>query len=87
MDLAIEHLQRGFLSLEQIEASRAVMSSDPLYRAAGYVETEPRVDMVDGIEVPLVRMRKGTLARRPDQFATVLGRVGVQSFRLPALRL
>jgi hypothetical protein len=34
------------------------MSGVPLYRAAGYVEIEPRIDMVDGIEVPLARMRK-----------------------------
>jgi GNAT superfamily N-acetyltransferase len=44
----------GFAAVELM----ATMSGVPLYKAAGYVEVEPRVDMVDGIEVPLVRMRK-----------------------------
>jgi GNAT superfamily N-acetyltransferase len=44
----------GFASVELM----ATMSGVPLYRAAGYVEIEPRIDLVDGIEVPLVRMRK-----------------------------
>ncbi|QKG70703.1 GNAT family N-acetyltransferase [Erythrobacter mangrovi] len=45
----------GFTSVELM----ATMSGVPLYKAAGYVEIEPRIDVVDGIEVPLVRMRKG----------------------------
>ena len=44
----------GFAAVELM----ATMSGVPLYKAAGYVEIEPRVDIVDGVEVPLVRMRK-----------------------------
>lgn len=46
--------ERGFAAVELM----ATMSGVPLYRAAGYVEIEPRIDLVDGVEVPLVRMRK-----------------------------
>ena len=44
----------GFASTELM----ATMSGVPLYKAAGYVEIEPRIDVVDGVQVPLVRMRK-----------------------------
>lgn len=44
----------GFTAVELM----ATMSGVPLYRAAGYAEIEPRIDLVDGVEVPLVRMRK-----------------------------
>ena len=44
----------GFRTVELM----ATMSGVPLYTACGYVEIEPRVDLVDGVEVPLVRMRK-----------------------------
>lgn len=45
---------RGFSAVELM----ATMSGVPLYTACGYVEIEPRVDLVDGVEVPLVRMHK-----------------------------
>ncbi|WP_326524989.1 GNAT family N-acetyltransferase [Sphingomonas sp.] len=38
------------------------MAGEPLYRACGYVEVERLVDMVDGVAVPLVRMRKALAA-------------------------
>lgn len=44
----------GFAAVELM----ATMSGMPLYKTAGYVEIEPHVDLVDGVEVPLVRMRK-----------------------------
>lgn len=49
----------GFASVELM----ATMSGVPLYKASGYVEIEPRVDLVDGVEVPLVRMRKELAAQ------------------------
>jgi GNAT superfamily N-acetyltransferase len=36
----------------------ATLSGEPLYRAAGYVAVEHRADVVDGVEVPLIRMTK-----------------------------
>lgn len=44
----------GFRALELM----STMSGRPLYEACGYVAVEPHVDIVDGVEVPLVRMRK-----------------------------
>lgn len=44
----------GFTSVELM----ATMSGVPLYRAAGYVEVEPRLDEVEGVLVPKVRMVK-----------------------------
>lgn len=34
------------------------LSGEPLYRAAGYVVVDTHSDMVDGVEVPLMLMRK-----------------------------
>lgn len=36
----------------------ATLSGEPLYRASGYAQIERTVASVDGIDVPLVRMRK-----------------------------
>ena len=44
----------GFTALELM----STMSGVPLYTACGYVPVEPHVDLVEGVEVPLVRMRK-----------------------------
>ena len=44
----------GFTATELM----ATLSGEPLYRAVGYHPVEEVVDMVDGVGVPLVRMRK-----------------------------
>ncbi|MEO7787541.1 MAG: GNAT family N-acetyltransferase [Sphingomicrobium sp.] len=36
----------------------ATLSGEPLYRAAGFDEVERHIDTVNGIEVPLILMRK-----------------------------
>jgi GNAT superfamily N-acetyltransferase len=46
--------QAGFASVELM----ATMSGRPLYHACGYREVEPRMDEVDGVVVPKVRMVK-----------------------------
>ncbi len=66
-----DHARRGIgrLVLDTCEAAArdagfgavelmATMSGLPLYRACGYLEVEPHLDMVDGVGVPLVRMAK-----------------------------
>ncbi|MEO6433472.1 MAG: GNAT family N-acetyltransferase [Sphingomicrobium sp.] len=66
-----DHARRGIgrLILATCEAAAAAqgfrafelmstMSGVPLYTACGYVAVEPRVDDVDGVAVPLLRMRK-----------------------------
>ena len=44
----------GFTATELM----ATLSGEPLYRAVGYVPIEHKVDDVDGVGVPLIRMRK-----------------------------
>lgn len=44
----------GFTALELM----STLSGEPLYAACGYVALEPKVDQVNGVAVPLVRMRK-----------------------------
>lgn len=44
----------GFTALELM----STMSGQPLYAACGYAAVEPKVDVVNGVPVPLVVMRK-----------------------------
>jgi GNAT superfamily N-acetyltransferase len=40
----------------------ATLAGEPLYRARGYCELERLTDMVDGVDVPLIRMGKPVFA-------------------------
>ncbi|MCW0196878.1 GNAT family N-acetyltransferase [Sphingopyxis sp.] len=44
----------GFAAAELM----ATLAGEPLYRASGYVEIERTAAPVDGVDVPLIRMRK-----------------------------
>ncbi len=44
----------GFAAAELM----ATLAGEPLYRASGYVEIERTAASVDGVDVPLIRMRK-----------------------------
>lgn len=44
----------GFAAAELM----ATLAGEPLYRASGYVEIERTAAAIDGVDVPLVRMRK-----------------------------
>jgi GNAT superfamily N-acetyltransferase len=47
-------LAAGFAAAELM----ATLAGEPLYRASGYVEIERTAAPVDGVDVPLIRMRK-----------------------------
>jgi GNAT superfamily N-acetyltransferase len=54
----------GFTELELM----ATLSGEPLYRVAGFEPVEEVVETVEGISIPLIRMRKAVRrGKRPDR--------------------